>query len=184
MGSLKQTVAALGTALVGLAGCGGEPGPEPNPLGPEPPEEADPAVVWQYLQEKDYQRYWHPESLASPGLHRSREPHGPLIRVYLNRQGHNSRPLGQEPLPPGTVVVLESYTSEPTLHTIDVMAKIPGHRPATNDWAFFRYGPSGTVRQTDHQIRLQAKTENRGCIHCHARTAEETDYLFQPRLAD
>ena len=181
--SLKQIAAIVGAAAV-LAACGGEPDPEPNPLGPPPPEKADPGTVWSYLQAHDYQRYWRPESTANPGLHRSRAPHGPLIRAYVNRTAHQSRPLGQGELPPGSVVVLESYSTQPQIHTIDVMAKIPDHRPATNDWAFFRFGPSGSVRLTDNQVRLQAKTEERGCIHCHRRTAEETDFLFQPRLGD
>lgn len=186
MTSLTQIVAGTGAVLaVALAaGCGGQPGPEPNPLAPEPPAEADPVAVWQYLQERDYQRYWKPESLANPGLHRSRDPHGPLIRAYLNPPAQSSRPLGKGRLADGSVVVLESYTTEPEMHTIDVMAKIPGHRPATNDWAFFRFDPTGSVRLDDDAIQERAETENRGCIHCHGRTADETDYLFKPRLAD
>lgn len=179
--ALIRAVAGAAPALL-LAACASEP--EPNPLGPEPPAEANAQAVWTYLQATGYQRYWHPESVANPGLHRARPPHGPLIRVYVNKTAHQARPLGSGELPTGSVVVLESYTSEPHLYEIDIMAKIAGHRPATNDWAFFRFDPSGSVRITDDQARLQAKTENRGCIHCHRRTADATDWLYQPRLAD
>ena len=179
--ALIRPVASAALALL-LAACVSEP--EPNPLGPEPPAEAEAQAVWGYLQAADYQRYWHPESFTTPGLHRARPPHGPLIRAYVNQPAHKARPLGSGQLPPGSVVVLESYTSEPHLYEIDVMAKIDGHRPATDDWAFLRFDPSGSVRISDDQARLQAKTENRGCIHCHRRTADETDWLYQPRLAD
>jgi hypothetical protein len=64
------------------------------------------------------------------------------------------------------------------------MAKIPGHRAATDDWAFLRFGPSGGVRLTDAAIQRQDEAEGRGCIHCHRRTADATDWLFQPRLAN
>jgi hypothetical protein len=179
--ALIRSVAGAALALL-LAACASEP--EPNPLGPEPPAEADAEAVWAYLQDSGYQRYWQPESFAKPGLHRARPPHGPLIRAYVNKPAHKARPLGDGELPPGSVVVLESYTSEPHLYEIDVMAKIPGHRPDTGDWAFFRFDPSGSVRITDDQARLQAETENRGCIHCHRRTADATDWLYQPRLDD
>lgn len=176
---------AAGAALVLLlAACGGTPAPEPNPLGPPPPDEASAAAVWSYLQESEYQRYWEPEAYSDPAIHRSRPPHGPLIRVYVNKPAHRARPLGRSRLPAGSVVVLESYNSEPHLHAIDVMAKIEGHREGTHDWAFFRFGPSGGVEVTDAEARRQDRKEDRGCIHCHGRTAAETDYLYQPRLAD
>jgi len=167
-----------------LAGCAGKPAPEPNPLGPEPPTEAEPAAVWNYLQGAHYQRFWHAEAVAAAGVHRSRAPHGPLIRTYVNGPADHARPLGASPLPAGSVVVLENYTAEPHLFEIDVMAKVAGHRPSTDGWAFFRFGPNGAVRLSDRQAYLQAKTEDRGCIHCHRRTAGETDWLYQPRLAD
>jgi hypothetical protein len=178
----RWLLAAVAASL--LAACAKEPAPEPDPLGPRPPEEATAEAVWAYLQGADYQQYWHPESFGAPGIHRSRPPHGPLIRVYVNRVAHQARPLGASPLPAGSVIVLEDYTSEPHLHGINVMAKIDGHRAATNDWAFFRFAPSGSVRVADRDAYLRNKTEGRGCIHCHGRTADQTDYLFQPRLAD
>lgn len=180
-GLARGARAGLLLAGVVLAGCGGTPEPEPNPLGPPPPDSAQPAAVWAYLEGADYRRYWAPETGRNPAIHRSRPGHGPLIQTFVNRTADDARPLGKEPLPTGSVLVLENHTTEPHLHAIDVMAKIPGHNPDTNNWAFLRFGPTGTVKVSDAEARRAAREENRGCIHCHSRTAE-TDFLYKPRL--
>jgi len=177
----RQAVAVLGLAVL-LAACAKDPAPEPNPLGPAPLQSAQPAEVWSYLQQAEYRRFWAPESSARPGIHRGRSVHGPLIQTFVNDPADAARPLGKEPLPAGSVVVLENHTTEPRLHAVDVMAKVPGHNAATNDWAFMRFSPTGAVKVSDAEARRQAREENRGCIHCHSRTAEQTDYLFDPRL--
>ncbi len=168
-------------AVLVVAACAGGPAPEPDPLGPEPPTSAKPEAVWTYLKEASYRDYWKPESTPKPGIHRSRPPHGPLIRNYVNEIADGSRPLGRQALPAGSVIVLENFTNEPTLHAIDVMVKIAGHRQATRDWAFLRFSPSGGIRITDREAYRKAKTGNRGCVYCHGRTPE-TDFLLQPRL--
>ncbi|MFP4607647.1 MAG: cytochrome P460 family protein [Thiohalospira sp.] len=174
-------LAGLAAALL-LAACAGQEGPEPNPLGPDFPGSVDPEAVWSYLQGSEYRQYWLPESVVTAGVHAGREPHGPLIETFVNRAVDGGRPLGKEPLPPGSVIVLENHTTEPHVHAIDVMIKVEGHNPATNDWGFLRFNPGGGVKVSDQEARRQAREENRGCIHCHART-EETDFLFEPRLA-
>ena len=170
----------LGAALL-IAACAGGPGPEPDPLGPEPPDSAEPEAVWAYLEGIQYRTYWVAESVSRPGIHRGRPPHGPLIRSYINEKADAGRPLGKRPLPPGSVVVLEEFTTEPNLHAINVMVKIEGHRQATSDWAFLQFSPTGDVRVTDREAQRLAREESRGCIHCHSRT-KKTDLLFQPRL--
>ncbi|MFA9459893.1 cytochrome P460 family protein [Thiohalorhabdus sp. Cl-TMA] len=185
-GDKRLTVLATGLAAAAvllLAACAGKEAPEPNPLGPPVPETVQPEKIWNYLEGSDYRRFWPAQSVVKPGIHRGREPHGPLIDTFLNDTADNARPLGKEPLPPGSVVVLENHTTEPHVYSIDVMIKVKGHNPATNDWAFMRFSPGGEVLVSDREAQRKARKKNRGCIHCHSYT-ESTDFLFDPRFRD
>lgn len=115
------------------------------------------------------------------GIHPGRRPHGPLVRSAVNEVAGGGRPI-RGTLETGSVIALQNYTVEPHQHSIDVMAKLPGYREATNDWYFVRFAPDGSVMVSDAEAMRRAREEERGCIHCHARTADESDYLFQPRL--
>lgn len=166
-----------------VSGCGqfGGQGTEPDPLGPEPPTEAEAGALWAYLEDSEYHRFWDAASPSRAGLSRARRFHGPLVRAYVNPVADDARPLGETPLPPGSVVVLEDYNYEPHIQSVHVMAKIPGHNEATNDWAFYRFSPEGGAEVTDAEARRRNRRQDRGCIHCHSRT-RETDFLFTPRL--
>lgn len=180
---LRARGLAVALPVLLVSGCGewGSEGPAPDPLGPEPPTQARAEAVWTYLAGSDYQRFWKPETPSRPGLMPARRYHGPLLRTYVNSVADSARPLGGKALPSGSVVVLENYTQDPQLKGVYVMAKIPGHNAATNDWAFYRFGPEGEAEVTDAQARRRNRAQDRGCIHCHSRT-RETDFLFQPRL--
>jgi hypothetical protein len=178
----RLTAAAAGLAAALLAGCGGsDPEPVPDPVGPPPPTRADAAVIWDYLQASEYSRYWEPCGIRDLGIHPGRKPHGPLVRNAANDTAGAGRPL-KDPMPVGSVIALQNYTVQPHLYSIDVMAKLPGYRAETNDWYFVRFAPDGEVMVSDAEAMRRAREEERGCIHCHAHTADESDYLFKPRL--
>ena len=140
---------------------------------------------WKYLIGNNYKN-WAPGPGQSAGFYKGQNPHGELVKTYMNRTAAGT--IGN--LDVGSVVILENYRSDQTLATISVMYRTTGFNPEGNDWYWVEYQPDGsvessrsssqyggqTVRQTSTRL---TKTMGKAtqCMQCH-RSAGGSDFVF------
>lgn len=95
---------------------------------------------WKYLIGNNYKN-WSPGPGTSGDFYTGQNPHGALLKMYLNRTaaGRISN------FPMGSVIILENYRADKSLKTISVMYRTDGFHPQGNDWYWIEYHPDGTV---------------------------------------
>jgi hypothetical protein len=119
-----------------------------------------------YLDAAGY-RNW-PGSGTRGRLYRGQEPHGALISTYSNEIAAGVLQEGGQELPPGSIVVLESYTPDSVLAAVSVMYKAEGYDGANGDWYWLQKSPQGTV---------EAYGRWPTCSGCHA-IRRRSDFVF------
>lgn len=137
-----------------------------------PPPAPNGAAVRDFLRVQNYRQTWR----RWPGtaeFYAGTEPHGSLLTTYVNPVAFDAINRKTGTLPPGSIIVKESYMPDKSPAAMTVMLKSPGFDPANNDWYWQMQMPDGTVSA---QGRLQ------DCIGCH-RQASANDLLFSGSLA-
>ena len=140
---------------------------------------------WKYLIGNNYKN-WSPGPGQSGDFYTGQNPHGALLKMYLNRTAAGRT----EDFPMGSVIILENYRADKSLKTISVMYRTDGFNPQGNDWYWVEYHPDGTVVKStsasDSQINNVSlnggnmqKTMGRAtnCISCH-QSGEGVDFVF------
>jgi hypothetical protein len=125
------------------------------------------AALWSYITHVNpYQGYhfW----IAKEGYYKGRDPHGAILRTFVNPQAYLDLKNGKPQFSNGAMIVKEGYTADfQPLMTV-VMYKIKDYNPGANDWFWVKYSPDGKVEK-------EGKVE--GCIKCHS-GAMAVDYAF------
>lgn len=95
---------------------------------------------WKYLIGNNYKN-WSPGPGTSGDFYTGQNPHGALLKMYLNRTAAGRT----ENFPMGSVIILENYRADKSLKTISVMYRTDGFDPEANDWYWIEYHPDGSV---------------------------------------
>jgi hypothetical protein len=140
---------------------------------------------WKYLIGNNYKN-WSPGPDQSGDFYIGQNPHGALLKMYLNRTAAGN----PQNFPMGSVVILENYRSDKSLKTISVMYRTEGFDPQGNDWYWIEYHPDGTVVKAPVDAKSQVnnvsfndghlqKTMGRAanCIACHQKDSG-SDFVF------
>ena len=106
------------------------------------------------------------------GFYKGIEPHGAILRTYVNPTAYLTIITKGGELPPGSIVVKENYMPNFDLAAITVMYKVKGYNPDANDWFWVKYAPDG---------KAQAEGKVQGCINCHG-NKKDNDYIFTGSL--
>ncbi|MDA8125116.1 MAG: cytochrome P460 family protein [Deltaproteobacteria bacterium] len=105
-----------------------------------------------------------------PGEGRDRpagEPHGPYRTLYVNPAASAALTRG-EPLPFGSLLVMENRAADKSLRNLAVRIKLKGYHPEAGDWYWFLFSPDGS---------LQAEGKPGTCIACHS-GAKDRDFVM------
>lgn len=128
----------------------------------------DAVELWNVIGVKSQYKGWG-QWPDHKGMQPSKSPHGPFTIIYVNGKGLSSDSV---PLPYGTVIVKENYTSDKKLASITVMYKIREFNPRNNDWFWAKYSPDGKV-ETAGKVA--------SCIQCHL-ARKDNDYIMAHEL--
>ena len=121
-------------------------------------------VLWHYItSESPYTQwsYWPDHQ----GMLEGRAPHGPLHKVFVNKQALEST---APPLQYGAIEVKENYGKDKELKAITVMYKVKGYNPDSGDWFWAKYSPTGKTLKAGKPM---------GCIGCHG-TRAANDFVL------
>lgn len=140
---------------------------------------------WKYLIGNNYKN-WAPGPGQSGDFYTGQNPHGALLKMYLNRTA-----VGRtEDFPLGSVIILENYRADKSLRSISVMYRTEGFNPEGNDWYWVDYNPDGTVVEAPvarrsgvspvsynegHVQKTMGRATN--CMSCH-QGGEGLDFVF------
>jgi hypothetical protein len=132
---------------------------------------ADAKALWSLMKKADYANKWKMWP-GSEALHKGADPHGAFVTVYVNPPAFNAIKQKKGKLPYGAVVVIENYTKNKKLKTIDVMYKVKGYNPKEGDWFWAQY-------KTDGKTLAEGKIDE--CIKCHE-AQKKNDYVWSSKL--
>lgn len=132
-------------------------------------EAPDPADLWSWLDDAEYE-HWAPYPGLPAEFYEGSRPHGALLKTYVNRVGA-ANPADP---PHGTVIVKENYSADEELAAITVMKRIEGYDPEHRDWWYAKYTASGDVAQQNGNA-VAGKVPS--CRSCHANAGGD-DYVF------
>ncbi|MEZ6062184.1 MAG: cytochrome P460 family protein [Planctomycetaceae bacterium] len=129
---------------------------------------------WRYLSDSRY-RLWAPPPGTNGDAYYGREPHGSLLKMYLNRKAVG-RP---DELPDGSILVMESFEADgETLRAVDVMYRSDGYNAGAGDWYWASYSPDGKAERMETDTGSEKLAGRvRTCIECHSR-AQGGDLAF------
>jgi hypothetical protein len=161
---------AIVVALVTVSAC---PTPEtrdadvvtPDPAVTAPDTTAD--ALQAHLQQARYATQWQHWPAREP-FYTGQEPHGALLRTYLNRTAHDALQRGDATMPAGSIIVKESYTQGRELINTTVMHKATGFAPDAGDWFWMVIEPDGSAGPSGRVAM---------CRDCHA---AGRDYILTP----
>jgi hypothetical protein len=132
---------------------------------------ADAAAVWAFIKKAEYAKKWKMWP-GSEALHKGEEPHGAFVTTYVNPPAFNAINKKRGKMPYGSVVVIENYTKNKKLKTIDVMYKVKGYNPQGGNWFWTQYKVKGTAL---------AEGMIDECIKCHE-AQKKNDYVWSSKL--
>jgi hypothetical protein len=168
----------IGIALVTIiAACGTDrpaeqppetAAPPPAPAAELVPDTTD-AALWAWLQAQNYHGW-----RTFPGTgerHPGTEPHGALLTTYVNDLAHDAIANHAVTLPPGAVLVTESFAPDATLTAIAVMHKVQGYDGDHADWYWAKYDAGGTA---------EASGRVASCAECHGQRADRDHIMASP----
>ncbi len=155
---MKPLFAIALAAVLTLAAFQAAPAAESEMPGP------DGAALWKYITETDPYTKWGQWS-DFKGVQKSRSPHGPYVRVYVNKIGLE---MTGPPAPYGMIEVKEALTKDEKIRNITVQYKVvQGYNPKGGDWFWAKFSPQG---------RIDASGKVGGCIRCH-RGSGDNDFI-------
>ena len=130
-------------------------------------------TLWRALQQSMYAVNWHYVPGRPPGFYQGSEPHGAMLRTFVNNIAYDAIRAKAASYPEGAIIAKENYSADgQKLGAITVMKKIKGYDPEHGDWFWAKYGPDGKVL---------AAGKVAGCIACHT-GAEEQDWVFSAKI--
>jgi hypothetical protein len=129
-----------------------EPGPPPTAV------DTTTEALQAHLQQSDYATSWQHWPNLDP-FYPGQEPHGALLRTYLNSVAYDAVQRGDTLMPVGSVIVKESYTPARELINVTVMSKASGYAPDAGDWYWLAAAPDGSV-EASGRVAM--------CRDCHA----------------
>jgi hypothetical protein len=101
-------------------------------------------ALWTHLQQNQYATAWQHWPNREP-FYPGQEPHGALLRTYLNPVAYGALQRGDSVLPAGSIIVKESYTQGRELINITSMSKVSGFAPDASDWFWMATQPDGST---------------------------------------
>ncbi len=155
--------------------------------------------IWEMIHNQDYAFTWHYETEPPPGFYEGSEPHGLILRTFMNNIAYDAveNKLGR--FPAHSVIVKENHvTGHPSpgdeneasgpdqdnaqsledfqgnLEAITLMVKMPGFNPEAGDWFWAKYQADGSI---------DAAGTPEGCIACHSQVADN-DYVFDAHVTE
>ena len=151
--------------------------------------------VWEMIHDQAYAFTWNYETEPPPGFYEGNEPHGLILRTFMNNIAFNAVQNRLGTFPGNSVIVKENHRTghmtsndeedaendgdrsvegfDGDLEAITLMVKLPGYNPDAGDWFWAKY-------QADGSIDAAGKPE--GCIGCHGGVADN-DYVFDAVVA-
>lgn len=128
---------------------------------------------WRYLSANNYKN-WAPVPGQSGDFTAGQQPHGKLIKMFLNRTAAGN----VNALPAGSIIVNENYSEDKSLQSITVMYKNAGYNPGSGDWYWVKYNPDGSVPFAPPEAgSMKLAGRVKACIECHA-GAGGSDFTF------
>ena len=125
------------------------------------------------LTQSGYTTNWHHIPGKPAGLYQGTEPHGAVLRTFVNNIAYDAIVNKAGGYPDGAIIVKENYAPDgKQLGAITVMKKTKGFDPKNGDWFWAKYAPDG-------QVLAEGKVA--GCIACHSR-ARGPDYVFSAQV--
>lgn len=147
-------------------------------------------VLWDSFEAAPYTD-WSFEPGVPEGYYVGVEPHGMILRTFVNDIAMADFGSGADAFSSGAVIIKENHM--PTgvdLSSLDqqdpvadfggdlaawtYMVKVPGFAPDTGDWFYGRIAGDGS---------LLAAGSPEGCVACHSQVAEDNDWVFNGSLA-
>jgi hypothetical protein len=125
--------------------------------------------LWNALSQSRYAVNWHYIPGKPAGFYKGTEPHGAVLRTFVNNIAYDAIVSKAGGYPDGAIIVKENYAPDSKqLGAITVMKKTKGFEPKNGDWFWAKYAPDGSV---------QASGKVGGCIGCHAQK-KASDWIF------
>jgi hypothetical protein len=158
--------------------------------GGQPFSEQDAEQATQFFQEINAAPYteWAFEPNVPEGFYVGVEPHGMILRVFINDLASGDLEGGRlagEAFSDGAIIVKENHMPmgvdisgmdlqapvpefEGNLAALTFMVKVPGYNPEAGDWFWAKMSPDG---------KIDSAGKAQGCIACHSQ-AVDSDYVF------
>lgn len=180
---------ALGAALAMLAALTSTPATaQSEATSAEASAEAMAQRYFQQLTDADYTG-WAFEPGVPDGFYVGAEPHGMILRVFVNEIAMNDLASGADAFSEGAILVKENHAPgavdvagmaaqapvadfEGDLAALTYMVKVPGYNRDAGDWFWAKQQPDGTI---------DAAGAPAGCVGCHAQVADN-DWVFNAVL--
>ncbi|GAB5601704.1 hypothetical protein FJNA_02280 [Thermus sp. FJN-A] len=128
--------------------------------------------LWQLLagfSGQDYRLTWHYIPGKPMGFYKGSEPHGAILRTFVNDIAYDAIRAKVGRYPVGAVLVKDNHMPDGTLAAVTVMLKMSeGYYPEGGDWFWAKYLPNGTA---------EAAGKVAACAACHAQVRNQ-DYVF------
>ncbi|MEX2536658.1 MAG: cytochrome P460 family protein [Trueperaceae bacterium] len=154
-------------------------------LAQQPGDDASRAT--QYFNEINAAPYtdWPFEPNVPEGFYVGVEPHGMILRTFLNDIALEDTQGDESSFSEGAIIVKENHMPGETdismmeaqapvegfdgnLAAVTFMVKVPGYNPEAGNWFWAKMAPDGAI---------DAAGKAQGCIACHSQAAER-DYVF------
>lgn len=118
---------------------------------------------------EDYRLSWHYIPGKPMGFYQGSEPHGALLRTFVNDIAFDAIRAKAGEYPVGSVIVKDNHMPNGKLDGITVMVKrSKGYDPEHGDWFWVKYTPTG-------KVEMAGKVQM--CAACHAQVRNQ-DYVF------
>jgi hypothetical protein len=128
---------------------------------------------------------WAFEPNVPAGYYVGVEPHGMILRTFVNDIALNDGQGDAEAFSEGAIIVKENHMPgetdisnlepqaaaegfEGNLAALTFMVKVPGYNPEAGDWFWAKTTPDGSI---------DAAGKPKGCIECHGQVADQ-DFVF------
>ncbi len=118
---------------------------------------------------QDYRLSWHYVPGKPMGFYKGTEPHGALLRTFVNDIAYDAIRAKAGRYPVNAVLVKDNHMPDGKLDAITAMVKMPeGYYPEGGDWFWVKYFPDG---------RVDVAGKVTMCAACHAQ-AKAQDFVF------
>ena len=132
--------------------------------------------LWQLMagfSGEDYRFSWHYIPGKPMGFYQGSQPHGALLRTFVNNAAFDAIKAKAGKYPVGSVVIKDNHMPDGKLDKITVMVKrLKGYDPEHGDWFWAEYTSTG-------KVEMAGKVQM--CVACHAKVRPQ-DYVFSTTI--